>query len=75
MSVIWFGVGLIFGRDIFLGVGFIGESSIWKKTVKKSCMLSMLQYAMFSNSTVPKNYQLQFIYKNQTHGNLANFIS
>lgn len=65
----------MFGHDTSLGVGFVGESSIWKKTMKKSYMLCVLQYTISSHSSVPENYQMQFIYKNQTHGNLANFIS
>lgn len=56
MCLIWYGVRLVFGHDTFLGVGFIGESSIWNKTMKKSYMLCTLQYAMFSNGTLPENY-------------------
>ena len=67
-----YGLGLIFGHNRFLGVGFVGESSVRKQAMKKSCIL---QYAMLSDSTVPGNYQSQFIYKNQTRGNPANSIS
>lgn len=48
---------------MFSGVGFIGESGIWKKVMKKSCMLGC---PVLSNSTVPENYQLQISYKNKT---------
>lgn len=68
-------VRLLFGHDVFfkvwgLLVKVVFERRRWRKA---ACCVgyNMLGY----NSAVPENSELQLIYKNQRHGNLARFLT